>query len=136
VCGSVLKCVAVCCRGAHRLDAMRVSQGVDLLQCGAVCCSVWQSVMWRVAVYKGVLECVIEWRIDLTRCVYRKILTCCSAMQCVAVRCSELQCMAVCCSAMQCVAVYGSVLQRVLARGNMLQWVVDRERQEKRNKCI
>jgi len=46
-----------------------------VVQCGAVCCSVLQSV----AVWCSLLQCVAMW---------------CSVWQCVAMRCSVLQCVA------------------------------------------
>ena len=59
-----------------------------MLQCAAVCCSVWQCV----AMYCSVLCCSV----------------CCSVWQCVAVRRSVLQCVVLCGSMLQCVTVRGS----------------------------
>jgi len=42
----------------------------------------------------------------------RRMLVCCSVLQCVAMCFSVLQCAAVCCSVVQCVAVCCSVVQR------------------------
>jgi len=55
-----------------------------VLQCVAVCCSVWQCVA-----------------------------VCCSVLQCVAVRCIALQCIAVCSSVLQCVAVCCHIEQKL-----------------------
>ena len=66
-----------------------------MLQCVAVCCSVFQMV--------GILMYVAVWLVG-------GFSECCSVVQCVAVFCSALPCVAVCCSVLQCVAVCGSVL--------------------------
>ena len=113
VCGS--QCVAVC-RGVH-CSALQCARRpfpcaavcCRVLQCFAVCCSVW-SVLQCVAVCCSVLQCVLQCALKCVAvccCVLKCALQCVS--QCVAVCCSVLQCVAVCvavfCSASQCVAV-------------------------------
>ena len=83
-------------------------------------------------------ECKSRQSSDRALRVYIRLTfaTCCSVLQCIAVRCSVcsvlqrvaveysvLQCVAVCCSALQCVAVCCSVLQRVAACCSLLQCV-------------
>ena len=77
-----------------------------LLQCGAECCSVVQSV----AVWGSVVQCGAVW------CrVVQSGAVCCSVLQCVAVCCSVLQCVAVCCSVLQCVALFAHAAQMRVA---------------------
>jgi len=56
---------------------------VCVLQCVAVCCSMFDSLCFSVMQYVAA---------SLTFCV----AVCCSVLQCVAVCCSVLQCVAVC----------------------------------------
>ena len=65
----------------------------SVLQCVAVCCSVWQ---W-VAMCGSLWQCVAVCCSALQRKLH--VIVCCSVLQCVAVCCSVLQCVAVCCSA-------------------------------------
>jgi len=102
-------------------------------------CSVCGSVVWCLAVYCGVLQCVAHCVAvccsvlqTLLQCVAHCVAVCCIAlshellqevsMQYVAVCCSVLQCVvvlqcvAVCCSVLHCVAVCCTVLHCVLTR--------------------
>jgi len=95
-----------------------------MLQCVAVCGSVWQRVAACCSGTVDVISQVTFW------CVY--VAVCCSVLQCVAVCCSVLQCshsslqgvppifsihmlccVAVCCIVPQCVAVCCNVLSFV-----------------------
>jgi len=104
---SVLQCVAVCC-SVYILE-VSADYVVRHRMCYAVCCSVWQCV----AVCYSVLQCVY---------VTNRFWSClapqdwlCSVLYFVAVDCCRLQCVAVCCSVLQRVAACCSVLQRVAA---------------------
>jgi len=67
-----------------------------VVQCDAVCCSVWQCV-----------AAFCSWCSQPTDAHLRTV--CCSVLQCAVVCCSVLQYVAVCCSVLQCVAVCCSV---------------------------
>jgi len=79
-----------------------------MLQCVAVCCSVWQcvAVCCMFCIVNSDVP-LVSWSQDCDRlCVAVCCVTvCCSVLQFVAVCCSLLQCVAVCCSALQCEAV-------------------------------
>jgi len=84
-----LKCGAVWCSISNS-----IAMCCSVLQCVAVCCSVLQHVSdW------GGTKLVVSWTTPN------------SALQCVAVCCRVLQCVAVCCSVLQCVVVCCRVLQ-------------------------
>ena len=84
-----------------------------MLQCDALCCSVWQCVAVCVAVCCSVLQCVAECR----------GASCCSDFN---VRlCIDSD--AVCCSVLQRVAVWCSVLQRTAVRCKMCGCVLTRK---------
>ena len=106
-----------------------------------MCVAVCRSVLWRVAVCCGVLQCVentVRGCCSVCCSVLQHVAACCSMLQHVAACCSVvttqfenaapiavpnvnyqvdravvLQCVAVCCSVLQCVAVCCSVLQCV-----------------------
>ena len=74
--------------GRHRWCVAVCAECCSVLQCVAVCCSVFVIVFWYITCHNSVLQCVA---------------VCCSVLQCDAVCCSVLQCVAVCCSVWQCV---------------------------------
>jgi len=73
---------------------MRVTSQSLLLQCVAVCCSVFRESCKSGASHQQMQLCVLQ-------CA----AVCCSVLQCVAVCCSVLQCVAVCCIVLQCVVI-------------------------------
>ena len=80
----------------------RAVEGVQNVQCVAVCCSVLQCVAVRCSVLQCIMaESAVE-GVQNVQCVAVR----CSVSQCVATRCSVLQCVAVCCSvAVRCSAL-------------------------------
>jgi len=93
-----------------------------VLQCVAVCCSVFVtrhiSVCFPMCTcramidVRGALQCVAVC-CSVLQCVLQCVAECCSVVQSVAMRChamidvpGALQCVAACCSVLQCVAVY------------------------------
>jgi len=104
----------------------------NVLQCVAVCGSVWQCVV----VCCSVLHMMRNASQHVATSVLQYVAVCCSVLQCVAVRCSVLQCVVVCCSVLhmmrnasqhvatsvlQCVAVCCSVLQCAAVCCSVLQ---------------
>jgi len=73
------------------------------MQCGAVCCSVSQCV-----VFCGVPD--VKWMCASSAL---DLFLWCSVLQCVAVCCSVLQCVAVCCGVLHHIVGCCSVVQRV-----------------------
>jgi len=115
------------------------NQGLHVLQCVAVCCSVlhcvavWCSVLQSVAERCRVLQCVAEWNAQSKRqrpqptflhlcCQARSVFVavCCSVLQCHAECCSMVQCVAMCCGVLQCVAMCCSVLQCIALKINVM----------------
>jgi len=76
----------------------------DASQIVAVC----GRVLYRIAVWYCVLQCVAWRRVAVYCAVLRRVAVCCRVLSCVALRR-----VAACCSVLQCVAVCGRVLQCV-----------------------
>jgi len=85
-----------------------------VLQCVAVCCSVFQRGVARPGLHcLGVCGAyfLVRQRVAVCCSVLQCVAVCHSVSQCVAVSCSELQWVAVCCNVLQCVALCCIVLQ-------------------------
>ena len=104
----MLQCVAVCCSVFEFADSMR---GCPLHSCACVAVCVLQ----RVAVCCNVLQCVAvclfftsgaAWQsLDPRPTVLQIVAVCCRVLQYITECCSMLQYVAVCCSMLQYVAV-------------------------------
>jgi len=80
-----------------------------MLQCGAVCCSVWVASLQGKTVHN---TCVLVDGRDM--CMLQCVVVCCSVLQRVAACCSvsvASRDVAACCCVLLCVAVCHSVLQ-------------------------
>ena len=109
---SVLQCVAVCCSVWQLLSSdvsvsSRVAVSCNKLQCAAV--AVCCRVLQRVAASWGVLQCVA---VAFERCLGLK--QSCSELQQVVMFCGVSRCVAECCSDLQRVRFIGILPIRIL----------------------